>query len=158
MAFGRPWDNPGATHPWVDVDSAAGSALATRHLLERGHTRIAWIGWRKDSRIGEDRRSGWSQAVKEAGHSITVETQGSAGSTLADRGLRSGGSHGEIAVVGFDDSQVAQTVPPGLTSVRQPLEEVAVEVVKALQGLLGATPRVCPGVLLTPSLTLRGSS
>ncbi len=49
--------------------------------------------------------------------------------TLAERGLRAGA---DIAVVGFDDSQVAQVVPPGLTSVRQPLEEVAVEVVKAL--------------------------
>ena len=42
----------------------------------------------------------------------------------------------DIAVVGFDDSQVAQVVPPGLTSVRQPLEDVAVEIVRALEGLL----------------------
>jgi LacI family transcriptional regulator len=75
--------------------------------------------------------------------------------TLADRGLRAG--H-DIAVTGFDDSQVAQTVPPGLTSVRLPLEEVAVEVVKALEGLLGAPPLVSPGVLLTPTLVVRGSS
>ena len=31
----------------------------------------------------------------------------------------------DIAVVGFDDSQVAQVFPVGLTSVRQPLEDVA---------------------------------
>ena len=61
--------------------------------------------------------------------------------TLAERGLRAG--H-DIAVTGFDDSQVAQVVPPGLTSVRQPLEEVAVEVVKALD-LLGppTSARAC---------------
>ena len=64
----------------------------------------------------------------------------------------------DIAVIGFDDSQVAQIVPPGLTSVRQPLEEVAVEVVKALEGLLGAPARRQPGVLLTPTLAVRGSS
>src|SRR5690606_21356090 len=64
VAFGRPWDNlepgPGglARHPWVDVDGAAGTELATRHLLDRGHHRIAWVGWHQDSRIGEDRRSG----------------------------------------------------------------------------------------------------
>ena len=75
--------------------------------------------------------------------------------TLSERGLRAGR---DIAVTGFDDSQVAQTVPPGLTSVRQPLEEVAVEVVKALQGLLGAPPEVTPGVLLAPTLVVRGSS
>ena len=60
VAFGRPWDDPDATHPWVDVDGAAGTELATNHLLDKGHTRIAWIGWRKDSFIGEDRRSGWT--------------------------------------------------------------------------------------------------
>jgi DNA-binding LacI/PurR family transcriptional regulator len=64
----------------------------------------------------------------------------------------------DIAVVGFDDSQVAQVVPLGLTSVRQPLEEVAVEIVKALEGLLGHPPVVGPGALLTPELILRGSS
>ena len=31
-----------------------------------GHQRIAWIGWRKDSRIGEDRRAGWSRALRVA--------------------------------------------------------------------------------------------
>ena len=46
----------------------------------------------------------------------------------------------DIAVVGFDDSQVAQVVPPGLTSVRQPLEQVAVEIVPALEGLLAHPP------------------
>src|SRR5687768_5191720 len=51
VAFGRPWDNPDARHPWVDVDGAAGVELATTHLIERGHTRIAWVGWRKDSWI-----------------------------------------------------------------------------------------------------------
>ena len=58
VAFGRPWDNPEAIHPWVDVDGAAGAELATRHLLDRGHERIAWMGWRKEQVIGEDRRSG----------------------------------------------------------------------------------------------------
>ncbi|MEJ7834353.1 MAG: LacI family DNA-binding transcriptional regulator, partial [Nocardioides sp.] len=162
VAFGRPWDNPSAGHPWVDVDGAAGADLATSHLLDRGHQRIAWIGWRKDSWIGEDRRAGWSRALRSRGLSTTglasrVEdtvTSGREASavlldearpsafvcasdtlavgvlhTLADRGLTPG--H-DVSVVGFDDSQVAQVVRPGLTSVRQPLEDVAVEIVKAL--------------------------
>ena len=75
--------------------------------------------------------------------------------TLADRGLAVGR---DVAVVGFDDSQVAQVVPPGLTSVRQPLEEVAVEVVKALEGLLGHPPAESHGLLLAPELIVRGTS
>jgi len=188
VAFGRPWNDAEARHPWVDVDGAAGTDMATSHLIERGHHRIAWIGWRKDSLLGEDRRAGWSRAMRsrdipttglasrvedtvasgrEASAVLLDEAQPSAFvcasdtlamgvlHTLADRGLRAG--H-DIAVTGFDDSQVAQTVPPGLTSVRQPLEEVAVEVVKALEGLLGTPATVTPGVLLEPTLVVRGSS
>ncbi|WP_435742790.1 LacI family DNA-binding transcriptional regulator [Nocardioides sp. SYSU DS0663] len=188
VAFGRPWDNPAAGHPWVDVDGAAGCELATDHLLDQGHERIAWIGWRKDSWLGEDRRSGWSRAMRERGLPTTglasrVEDTVASGRgasevlldearptafvcasdtlamgvlhTLADRGLVPGR---DVAVVGFDDSQVAQVVHPGLTSVRQPLEEVAVEVVKALEGLLAHPPAVGRGVLLTPTLAVRGST
>ena len=188
VAFGRPWDNPAAEHAWVDVDGAAGTDLATSHLVERGHQRIAWIGWRKDSFIGEDRRSGWSRAMHARGLPTTglasrVEDTIASGReasavlldeahpsafvcasdtlamgvlhTLRERGMEAGR---EIAVVGFDDSQVAQVVPPGLTSVRQPLEQVAIEIVKALEGMLAHPPVVGPGVMLTPTLALRGSS
>jgi DNA-binding LacI/PurR family transcriptional regulator len=185
VAFGRPWDDEAADHPWVDVDGAAGVDLATTHLLDRGHERIAWIGWRKDSRIGEDRRSGWTRAMharnlsttglasrtedtvssgREAAAVLLDEAQPSAFvcasdtlamgvlHTLLDRGLTPG--H-DISVIGFDDSQVAQVIRPGLSSVRQPLEEAAVEIVRALEGLLGHPPVVPPGVLLTPTLAVR---
>lgn len=189
VAFGRPWDDdPTAQHPWVDVDGAAGTELATRHLIERGHTRIGWVGWRKDSWIGEDRRSGWSRTLKQQGLPTTglaarVDDTVWSGRdasaallddarptafvcasdtlaigvlhTLAERGLHPGR---DIAVVGFDDSQVAQVVHPGLTSVRQPLEEVAIAVVRALEDLLGAPSSVVDGLLLTPELTVRRSS
>jgi DNA-binding LacI/PurR family transcriptional regulator len=193
VAFGRPWDldthsgSPGH-HPWVDVDGAAGTRRATDHLLDAGHTRVAWIGWRKDSVIGEDRRSGWGDALRArglptSGLASRVEDCVSSGreaaavlldeaaptgfvcasdtlamgvlDTLAARGLCPGR---EVAVVGFDDSQVAQLTPGGLTSVRQPLEQVAVEVVSALSGLLEIPRRVGGGVLLTPTLVVRGSS
>jgi DNA-binding LacI/PurR family transcriptional regulator len=188
VAFGRPWGNPEGAHPWVDVDGAAGTALATAHLLDRGHQRIAWIGWRKDSWIGEDRRSGWSRTLHDrglptAGLASRVEDTVASGReasavlldearptafvcasdtlamgvlhTLDERRLAPGR---DVAVVGFDDSQVAQVVPPGLTSVRQPLEDVGVEIVKALEGLLAQPPTVGPGVMLAPTLALRGSA
>jgi DNA-binding LacI/PurR family transcriptional regulator len=188
VAFGRPWDDPTARHPWVDIDGAAGAELATEHLIAKGHRRIAWIGWRKDSVLGEERRSGWLRAMHRAGLSTTglasrVEDAVASGRsaagvlmdeaaptafvcasdtlaigvmhTLAERRLQAGD---DVAVVGFDDSQVAQTVWPGLTSVRQPLEHAAIEVVKALEGLLATPSQVGPGVMLTPSLEVRGTS
>ncbi|MGZ4453344.1 MAG: substrate-binding domain-containing protein, partial [Nocardioides sp.] len=188
VAFGRPWENPeGATHPWVDIDSAAGAALATEHLIEKGHTRIAWIGWRREHLVGEERRSGWSRAMHAhslpttglasrvedtiaSGRAATAALLNEAAPTafvcasdtlalgvlheLHARGLRPGE---DIAVTGFDDSIAAQTVPPGLTSVRQPLEDAAAELVKALEGLQG--PVGSPeGILLQPTLVARGSS
>lgn len=190
VAFGRPWEGE-TSHPWVDVDGAAGTTLATEHLAERGHRRIAWIGWEETNRIGEDRRHGWARTMDRLGLATdglatsgadTLEAGRRAAARLLDspaptaptaivcasdtvamgvlhevaaRGLVAGR---DVAVVGFDDSQVAQVAPPGLTSVRQPLEQAAVEVVGALQGLLSHPARIMDGVLLTPTLAVRGTS
>ncbi|TIC89234.1 LacI family transcriptional regulator [Nocardioides sp. GY 10113] len=188
VAFGRPWDDPAARHAWVDVDGAAGTRLATEHLMDRGHQRVAWLGWPAGSRIGQDRRTGWERAMLAR----RCDTGGLAWTTedsleparrvaatmldvarpsavvcasdtlamavlhvLAERGLRPG--H-DLAVVGFDDSATAQTVPPGLTSVRPPMDRAAVAVVDALRGLLGAEQFTPTGVLLTPTLSVRGST
>ena len=64
----------------------------------------------------------------------------------------------DIAVVGFDDSLAAQVVPPGLTSVRQPLEEVAVQIVRLLEDRLSMRSSERPHVILTPVLRVRGTS
>lgn len=188
VAFGRPWDEPDARHPWVDVDGRAGVMLAVDHLVERGHERIAWLGWQRSSFIGEDRRSGWSDAMRR--HGLATERLGARSDdtlelgrraahalldeqaptafvcvsdtvamgalhALAERGLVAGR---DVAVVGFDDSIAAQCVPPGLTSVRQPLEQVAVEIVGLLGKLLSHQPIEEPGRLLAPTLSVRGSS
>ncbi|GEB12296.1 LacI family DNA-binding transcriptional regulator [Pimelobacter simplex] len=186
VAFGRPWDDAGAAHPWVDVDGAAGVQAATEHLRERGHERIAWIGWQPGSRIGEDRRAGWHRTMAthglsttgleaavddtvDAGREAAAALLAASGPTafvcasdtlavgvlhaLGERGLAPGR---DVAVVGFDDSQVAQVM--GLTSVRQPLEEVAVQLVAALQALLSPGHVTAPGVLLEPRLEVRRST
>ena len=213
VAFGRPWDDiDGADHPWVDVDGAAGTAMATRHLIERGHRRVAWLGQEPESLVTADRRSGWTAAMAESGlptaglelsaaptvaggreaaHRLLDEAERDPAQradavvavsdtvafgvlqALHERGLRPGV---DLAVTGFDDSQSAQLVPGGLTSVRQPLEQVAVELVDALGRLLGVdTATSSPGDpqapdderaarpgptarLLAPQLVVRGSS
>ncbi|WP_436757814.1 LacI family DNA-binding transcriptional regulator [Streptosporangium sp. V21-05] len=79
VTFGRPWGDTGDTgdtggavgsdpgHPWVDVDGAAGTAAATRHLLDAGHRRIGFLGWPPGSGVGDDRRSGWARTLAGAG-------------------------------------------------------------------------------------------
>jgi DNA-binding LacI/PurR family transcriptional regulator len=188
VAFGRPWEAPSARHPWVDVDGRTGVMLAVDHLVERGHERVAWIGWQKTSFIGEDRRTGWADAMHRHGFStsrlsargedtldfgrraahalldnesptalVCVSDTVAMGAlhALAERGLAPGR---DVAVVGFDDSIAAQCVPFGLTSVRQPLEAVAVEIVELLGKLLSHKPIQERGRLLVPSLSVRGSS
>jgi DNA-binding LacI/PurR family transcriptional regulator len=188
VAFGRPWGEPDARHPWVDVDGRAGVMLAVDHLVERGHQRIAWVGWQKGSYIGEDRRSGWTDRMHDRGLSTTrLSARGDdtldfgrrAAHALLDseaptafvcvsdtvamgvlralheRGLSAGR---ELAVVGFDDSLAAQVTTPALTSVRQPLEQVAVEIVRLLGDLLHHRPVVDRGCTLPPTLSVRASS
>lgn len=197
VAFGRPWDEGAADHPWVDVDGAAGARAATEHLIARGHHRIAWLGWEESSRIGEDRRAGWEAAVREdaadrrhswtadeaaalavrltdnvddarmAAHQVLEDPSVTAFACVSDtigigvlhalheRGLRPGR---DVAVVGFDDSHPARTAWPGLTSVRQPLEGVARELIDLVHQVLAHQPVVRPERMLSPTLVTRRST
>jgi len=188
VAFGRPWGNPHATYPWVDIDTAKGSEAATRHLIDRGHTKIAWIGWRKGSVLGEERRLGWARTMHAAGLPMTglasrvedIVTSGRAAAealldessptafvcatdALAMGVLNALDARGlkvgiDVAVVGYGDSPVSQMVPGGLTTIRQPLEDAAVALVEALESLLSFPPTIAAGLMLEPKLIVRGSS
>ena len=190
VAFGRPWGEPRATHPWVDVDGHAGVSAAVDHLVDRGHRRIAWVGWQDTSFIGEDRRGGWLDRMTHHGLPTdgwdvrgedTVELGRRAAHDLLDRvdaptallcvsdtvamgvlhALVERGIHpgpGGVGVVGFDDSMAAQLVPPGLTSLRQPLEQIGVEVVRLLKDRLELRASDQPHVILPPELVVRGTT
>ncbi|HEX5597674.1 MAG TPA: LacI family DNA-binding transcriptional regulator [Micromonosporaceae bacterium] len=180
VTFGRPWDSP-ERHPWVDVDGAAGTAKATRWLLDAGHRRTGFIGWPAGSGVGDDRRSGWAETVRAAGgdtdgldrqiaDGIAEGDQAArdllaladpptalvcASDSLAFGALQAVRAAGhEVAVIGFDDTPVAQAV--GLTSVSQPLERAAASCVDLLVRLLDGDPGDQPAqVLLQPSLVIR---
>jgi DNA-binding LacI/PurR family transcriptional regulator len=74
---------------------------------------------------------------------------------LEECGLRVGQ---DVAVVGFDDMPVIQYLKPGLTSVRQPVWEVAQKVVEMLVSLLEGKPADQQQVLLMPELIVREST
>ena len=64
----------------------------------------------------------------------------------------------DVAVVGFDDSSIAATTEPALTSVRQPIEEMGREMVRLLLEHAirpGSVPRK---VILATQLVRRRSS
>jgi DNA-binding LacI/PurR family transcriptional regulator len=63
-----------------------------------------------------------------------------------------------VAVVGFDDSQLATTTEPGLTSVRQPIEEMGREMTRLLLDEIRDPGRPPRRVILDTELIVRGSS
>ncbi|MFI5888753.1 LacI family DNA-binding transcriptional regulator [Actinoplanes sp. NPDC051513] len=171
VTFGRPWGAP-ETHSWVDVDNAAGTAAATRRLIETGHTRIGFLGWPAGSGVGDARRLGWASTM--AGPDLEglavaaddgVDTGAAAAALLpkditavvcASDSLALGAMRAlpGRAVVGFDDTAVAQAI--GLTSVSQPLAEAAGRCMDMLAELLdGRAPNHPTQLLLPPSLVVR---
>ena len=49
------------------LDNQRGSSLATKHLIERGHRRIAFFGGHHDSTSWRQRHDGYLEAMREAG-------------------------------------------------------------------------------------------
>jgi DNA-binding LacI/PurR family transcriptional regulator len=180
-------DGDTAELAWVDVDGRAGIRAATEHLAAQGHRAVGYVGWPLSSETGRDRRQGWSDACVElglpAGLHAEVPDDFDAGraaahrlldsghptsavvcasDTLAlgvlraldERGLRAGL---DVGVTGFDNSPAAALCTPGLTSLRQPLEQVAHDLVAAVEELLAGTP-TRRQTLLTPELVVRESS
>lgn len=171
VTFGRPWGAPEGGHPWVDVDGAAGTEAATRHLLDAGHRRIGFIGWQPGSGVGDDRREGWARVLAALGlpaESIDTENGTAAEGEAAAHELVQAGATAlvcvsdsvalgalqatAVPVIGFDDTPVAAAV--GLTSLSQPLAEAAKSCVDLLAGVLSGQPAPAH-VLLQPSLTMR---
>jgi len=55
----------------VRVDGRQGSYMLARRLIERGCQRIGWEFWSPDDEMGDVRRSGYEQALREAGLALS---------------------------------------------------------------------------------------
>ncbi len=64
----------------------------------------------------------------------------------------------DVALVGYDDSPIATTTRPTLSSVRQPIEEMGREMVHLLAGSIEQNGRVPRRIVLTTELIARASS
>ncbi len=172
----------------VDVDGAAGTAQAVRHLRDTGRERIAFLGWPKGSLTGDERFRGWREALVEAGVRVdescvfratdSYKTGRIMARTLVDQGFDAvvcvsdtfalgvmaglrqlGRAPGEgVAVIGFDDIAAAKLVEPGLTSIRQPMAAVGDKIVSRLSRILAGETNHGDAVLIDPDLIVRGSS
>jgi DNA-binding LacI/PurR family transcriptional regulator len=188
VCFGRPWGHEHDKFAWADVDGAYGVAQAVDHLVSRGHRRIAYLGWPEGTGFGDERRAGWRDAMRRHGAAAegldgacpddipaaaavaekllalpdppTAFACGSDTYAVAARlagGVDASGFP-DVDVVGFDDSPAAILMSPPMSSVRQPVAEVARRVVGLLVDQLSGgsgTPTPPEGVILRPELVSR---
>lgn len=56
-----------ADYPFIEIDSRAGFVLLVKHLVERGHSRIAYIGAPEKFTLQRDRFAGYCDGLAAAG-------------------------------------------------------------------------------------------
>ncbi|WP_396642565.1 LacI family DNA-binding transcriptional regulator [Microbacterium sp.] len=171
---------------YVDVDNVRGGREATEFLIERGYQRIGTITGPLTMPAGIDRLEGFHAALEAAslqpgpiedgdftadGGAAAIERILAAGdlpdalfvaSDLMARGalaiLNRAGIHvpQDIAIIGFDDSPVASSVTPRLTTMRQPSFSQGERMADVLLDLLADRdpPRV---TMLNTELVIRDS-
>jgi DNA-binding LacI/PurR family transcriptional regulator len=184
VCSGRPLGE--AVVPYVDVDHLGGVRAAVQHLLDSGRRRIASIAGPQDMVAGIERLAGYRDTLADAGlppmiavGDFTRESGSAAMRQLLDdhpdldavfaasdlmahaalRALRESGRRvpDDVAVIGFDDIEMAQYTDPPLTTVSQPIVEIGREMTRQLLRLAAGEP-IDPAVILPTALVIRDSA
>ncbi|MBT0993786.1 LacI family transcriptional regulator [Cellulomonas sp. DKR-3] len=181
---GRPFE--GDARWYVDVDNLGGGRLAAEHLLASGRRRLATITGPLDLQASVARSRGFADALAARGlpadqveeadftydggyRAMTrllaahPDTDGvfAASDNMASGALRALRAAGrrvpeDVAVVGFDDLDVARHTEPELTTVGQPIRGLGREMATMLARLIeGDTPTP---IILPTHLVVRGSA
>lgn len=169
----------------VSVDEVASARMMTRYLRDQGHRRIALITGPNDTPGGRFRLVGFREEMGDAFDpdlvaqgSYEQATGDAAMTALLERApdidavfaasdvmavgaiaaLRRAGKRvpEDVAVAGFDDSGLAATHAPPLTTVRQPWAQISAAMVDMLlEVIAGAT---VPSVVLPTTLVVRDTA
>ncbi|MET9593940.1 LacI family DNA-binding transcriptional regulator [Streptomyces sp. NPDC006516] len=173
---------------YVDLDHREGARLAAAHLVARGCRKVATISGPLDVPAGQERLAGFRDAMALRGHGdvpvaegVFTQESGEAAmarllaghpgldGVFAANDLMAVGAchvlreHGrrvpeDVAVIGFDDSGAASACRPSLTTVRQPVEDMAAEMCRLLLDRLAAPDRPATSVIFEPVLVVRNSA
>ncbi|WP_125773267.1 LacI family DNA-binding transcriptional regulator [Antribacter gilvus] len=172
---------------YVDVANADGARLAANHLLDRGCRSLGVISGPVDVPAARDRLEGFRDAAARRGHAFVPSVEGNftfeSGETamaqllaaapgldgvfVSNDLMAQGAVHvlqaagrrvpDDVAVVGFDDSPVAAQSRPRLTTVRQPVEEMAAEMARMLLEQVDDGEPAVRSVIFEPTLVVRDS-
>ncbi|MER8011824.1 LacI family DNA-binding transcriptional regulator [Streptomyces sp. NPDC094149] len=173
---------------YVDLAHRDGARLAAEHLLGRGCRRLATICGPLDVPASQERLAGFRDTLARHGHpyvpviegGFTLDSGIAAMSELLERHPETDGVFAandlmaqgacqvlrergrrvpeDVAVVGFDDSSVAVTCRPQLTTVRQPVEEMAAEMARLLDEHIHGARADATSVVFEPELVVRESA
>jgi LacI family transcriptional regulator len=172
---------------YVSVDNVRAAEEATNHLIRLGRRRIAHITGNLSIADAQDRLQGYKNALTRAGLPVDPELivpaffsrqSGydatrqllprkpdaifAAGDTIAVGALQAAHEAGmrvphDLAVVGFDDVDVAAQAFPPLTTVRQPVQGKGAAAAKLLIDLIQGRVQAPQHILLETELVIRQS-
>lgn len=176
----------GANGYSVRTDTAQGAQLATTHLLELGHRRIAFIGGPAGGQSSAERRNGYLAALQEAGvdvdHRLLLPGIGEAAdgqralpwlldlnvtgvvcyNDLTALGLLAAAHEngldmpGTLSVVGIDNLPVGTLFSPQLTTVDQRIAELGAQAVQV--AIAAIEEEEAENVVLESRLVIREST
>jgi DNA-binding LacI/PurR family transcriptional regulator len=172
--------------PYVDVDSVGGAAAAVRHLVNAGRQRIATIAGPQDMVAGIDRLAGYRTELRGSTRRSIVavgdftresgavamrqllEDDPRLDAVFVASDLMAHGALGalrdagrrvpeDVAVIGFDDIELARYTEPPLTTVRQPIVDLGRELARQLLRLADGE-EIEPFVVLPTEMVVRASA
>lgn len=177
---------PGAC--FVDLRNRLAARVATRRLVEGGRRRIAMVGGPADMHAARERLAGFREELADHGLAPAAERTGDftmqtgrritadllvhhsgidglfaasdltawgALQALSEAGLR---VPQDVALVGFDDSPVAEAVTPQLTTMTNPAQELAHHAATMLRRLIEGAEPARRQVLVASDLVVRRSA
>lgn len=172
----------------VATDDVAGAKSAVEYLIERGRRRILYVGCHDRGGPALDRWAGYSKALREAGYKVyePIDMHASMQAAyeyarkaedlheydaifafndliaigllrgLAEQGIR---VPNDVALIGYDDIEVADFVSPRLTTVRIPKEEMGVWAAQFIIEQSGKKPSDVERIMHTlPTMLVRRES
>ena len=179
--------------PSVGVDERAAAELATQHLVDLGHTRIAFASFEhylppapregrkqvgagcspsadrfrradRARRVRRRRRSARRSRKLLARHDPPPTGVICSNDLMAVGVLRTAEPHGpvrvpdDLSVVGFDGIEATSWTNPALTTIEQPIAEIAQTAVRALRTLIENGSQRLPNYVFRPRLRLGRST